>query len=288
MPRKVLLISILGVCLTAFGQTGPDSSNSQAGMPTSPNTIGTSVQQIPLGNGLGLSAGTVGYYGEGPASGALLSTPMASFESPAPTAGISLAGRAGISDSSTVSSAVQSSAGASTLVYTNIAPEITEAVNPATSAVSSAKPVYELGPSFFSNQIGQNGGLAGGLTLAQVADRYRAMATTASLRTYTNADVRPAPTTAETENALLASNKPPVLPQAMVATPRPSATSTAPVETAQNRPNQALIGQQNELPASASPLPLLAVMGLISFGFGMVLWGSSPRATSSPRRTGVR
>lgn len=296
MPRKVLLISMLVVCLGAFGQTSADSSNSQPAIPsqtetpTSPNTIGTTypAQSFPLGNGLGWSGGTVGYYGEGPAGGALLSTPTASFDSPPPTAGISMAGRAGISDSSPVSSVLQSSATTSTLVYTNIAPEIAAGVSPATSAVSSVKPAYDLGPSFFSNQIGQNGGIPSGITLAQVADRYRAMATTASLRTYTNADVRPARTTAEAENALLASNKPPVFPQAMATTPRPSASTAVPVETAQNSQNQAPVGRQNELPASASPLPLLGLMGLISLGLGMVLWGSSHRATPFPRRASSR
>lgn len=272
MSYKVLLSCMLVLSLAALGQTGAGNQTSSTQSPNQP---------VALGNNLGSNGGTVGYYGEGPAGGVLLTTPTATFDSPAPTAGISDAGRAGISNSSPVNTAVQSGLGSSTLVYGNIQPEIA-GTSPATAAVSPERPISDLGPSFFSNEVGAT--IDGNnQSLGEVAEFYRNLQPKQNVRTYTNADIRPAGTITRDENGVLAVNMPPAMPQSGSASHRTSdASPTTPVQTAQNtEPAGAPNGTQNErLPASATILPLLGLMGLMSTGIGILLRGFSQRRTS--------
>lgn len=270
MFYKVLLVSFLAVSLTAFGQTGAVNQ---------PTTSQTPLQ--PAGSGLSSTGGTVGYYGEGVAvGGPLLTTPTASFDSPLPTAGISDAGRAGISDSTPINAGVQTTLNSSTLVYSSAGAEGPSSLSPATSAVTSEPRSGDLGPSFFSEKIGP--GEASGPSLAEIADRYRNQGTQ-TVRTYTNADVRPAQTVATEEERLLAANRSPSLPQAGGASQTQASASNAQVsQTSTNQPAQPPSGNER-LPASASPLPLLGLIGLMSTGVGLWLRGTSHRIIGKAR-----
>lgn len=277
MSRKVLLFSMVVICLAAFGQTGAsnpqpaNTSQSWTGPATVPGTVVTPYpgQPVPIGNGLSWNGGTVGYYGEGVAGGILMSTPTATLDLPQPTAGISDAGRAGISNSA----ASQNMLSGSNVVYTSFGPELSP-MGTMPAPASPEQRTYDFGPSFYSNQVG---GLAPGQSLAQVAEHYRALESTLKLRTYTNADVRPPRNSAEVPNGLLAANKPPVLPLTANAPAVPTShpAVAAPETAAQNSgiQPQAQSGGRTQLPATATPLPLLGCMGLIMTGLGLCLRG---------------
>ena len=268
MFRKVLLVSVLSISLTAIGQTGA-SSNQDVTPPATPNTLPST------------TGGTV-WTGVGPAGGVLLSTPSATFDSPQPTAGISLAGRAGISNSTPVNTGMQSTLGPSTIVYvypsaSSAVPEAPATVNPATEAVSVAR-LNDYAPSSFTTSIGAPP--ATGVSLAEVAAKFKTQQASQHLRTYTNADV-PRQNAGLLTNVTLASNMPPQPPQS--ATPqRSTAPSAAPHSSAQqetatqssagNNPQSAQNQAENEnrrLPASSTLLPLLGLLGIASAGVGV-------------------
>jgi hypothetical protein len=267
MSRKVLLFSMVVICLSAFGQTG--ASNPQPANTSQTWTPAYPAQPIPIGNGLSWNGGTVGYYGEGVAGGILMSTPTATLDLPQPAAGISDAGRAGISNSQ----ASQSMLSGSNVVYTSVGPEVI-AMGTMPAPASPEQRTYDFGPSFYSNQVG---GVAPGQSLAQVAEHYRALQSTLKLRTYTNADVRPPRNSTEVQNGVLAENKPPVLPltASAPAVSAGHAAVAAPETAAQNQGTQpqAQGSGTSQLPATASPLPLLGCMGLVMTGLGLCLKG---------------
>jgi len=248
MPNRLLLVLILAISLTAFAQvSAPPRQDS-----STPATV-----VPPTSNGVVLT-------GYGPAGGVLLTTPEATFDSPLPTAGISLAGRAGISDTTPINTGVQSTLNSSTMVYVNMpATTAIETVNPATSAVSSS--TNDLLPSYFSNNIGGEPNL-NGLSLAEIAARYRSRQGTQTARTYTNADV-PNENAGTLTNILLAENR---LPARLRTAAAPSAVTQAQSAgtdtTAQAQPRN-----ENKLPTSASILPLLGFLGLASGGLGVLL-----------------
>lgn len=268
MSYKVLLFLLLGMSLIAAGQTG--TGNQPVSSPQTWNN--TSGQSVPLGNGLGSTSGTAGYYGEGAAGGTLLSTPTATFDSPAPTAGISNTGRAGISDASPVNPAVQSTLGGSTLVYSNVPADMAMPGSPATAAVSPERAKTDLGPSFYSTQVGtiRNEGPS----LGEIATHYQQLQPVQGLRTYTNADVRPTNNRLGNENSVLAANMPPVLGQSGTSSASPSgARSSPPAQTAETStgteaPNAAT---NDRLPATFTFLPLLTLLGVTSSGLGLLL-----------------
>lgn len=237
----------------------------------------------------------------GPVGGAFLSTPMATFASPQPTAGISNAGTAGISNSSPVSTGVQSTLGSSSIVYTNMAP-----VNPtaAPSVASSGRLIYDLGPSFFSNTPISTPEPT--VSLAEVAAQYKAKGIQ-SVRTITNSDVErlrqrdnsgagnpssglpasdqpapgtpavppPAPSTAPSGKP--SPQKPPQqMSSAEYGRPSAGMEQASGEQHAQNsepaaqETSQSSTGQGRNLPRSASPLPLLLVIGLSTTGTGLL------------------
>lgn len=269
MSYKVLLFSVLLASLAAFGQTGASNQSSNPGQSWS-----NPAQPVPVGNGLSVTGGTAGYYGEGPVSGTLLGTPTATFDSPAPTAGISNAGRAGISNLNPVNTAVQSSLSSSTMVFSNVPPDMSTAVSPATSATSSERATSDLGPSFFSNQFGATPN--NNQSLGEIAAHYQSLQPQ-GLRTYTNADVRPPKNIGASDNSVMAANMPPALGQSGTSTIqtsniRPSAaTPAAPVKTGESTEQGDSHSSQTELPATATTLPLLAFLGITSIGIGLLL-----------------
>ena len=274
MFRKLLLVSILSASLTAFGQTGasPDQDNANANQQPNQPAQGT----VPPATG-----GTA-WTGIGPTGGVLLSTPSASFSSPQPTAGISLAGRAGISNSTPTNTGLESTVTPSTLVYVynsgaNAATPASE--SPAMEAVSSAR-ATDFVPS---SSVTSFGAAPAGttLSLAEVAATYKARQGTQTLRTYTNADV-PRENAGLLTNVTLASNQPPAPPQSAATQPSAPATtqqqpstspqpetSTQSSATDNSQPGDNQSGDENkQLPASSTLLPLLGLLGIASAGVG--------------------
>lgn len=271
MARKFLLILFLSVSLTAICQTDA-TSNPATQSPAVPAVVSPSV------------GGSV-WTGIGPAGGVLLSTPSAAFDTPQPTAGISVAGRAGISNSTPINTGLQNTLSPSSMVYVYptamtapVASPVTE--NPATEAVSTER-ATDFGPSSFVASIGAPP--AAGLSLAEVAAMYKARKGTQALRTYTNADV-PRENAGLLTNISMASNMPPAPPQSSKPQPSsaPAATSqsqptsqqpeTSTQSAAGNNPQPAQNQSEEEnkgLPASSTVLPLLGLLGVASAGIGL-------------------
>jgi len=213
------------------------------------------------------SSGSVVWTGVGPTGGVLLTTPEATFDSPQPTAGISLAGRTGISDAVPINTGVQSTMNNSTMVYVNMPATSVENVNPATEAVSSSN---DLLPSYFSSSIG-GAANPGGRSLAEIADMYKARQGTQTVRTYTNSDV-PRENAGMLTNILLAENRLPAMPQKSATPSAPSsATQAQPSAGTETSAQAQPQNSDNRLPTSASILPLLGFLGLASSGLGLIL-----------------
>lgn len=122
----------------------------------------------------------------GPWGGPLLVTPITSFPSPAPTAGISDAGRAGISIENNGTVANDSNSG-----VTTVAPTIpaTIVVAPVVPAVTNPTAANDLGPSAF---VGGPSDASAPSTIgvAEVAIRYKSEKGTRNARVLDNEDVK--------------------------------------------------------------------------------------------------
>src|SRR5205807_237508 len=143
------------------------------------------------------------------------------FATPAPTAGISQAGLAGISDHAPIQQGVQSTLVPSPMVYTSGPATVFYAGAP---SVNSAAPSEEttsgtgnnLGASFYSNAGNSPNSGSGmnapsiapsALSLGEVAVQNRARAHSA--RTYTNADLQQMIGQSATGNMMVATNRAP-------------------------------------------------------------------------------
>jgi hypothetical protein len=261
MLRKLLLVSVVSLSIAAFAQNGLTSAG--------------------------------GVVGTGPNGGVPLSTPSATFDSPAPTAGISDAGRAGISDNTPISTAVPGGMNNSTVVYTNY-PAVVPEISPALAAVSNEAenaennergPANDLSASYYSDTISRLP--AGGPSLAEVAARYKAIQSAQNIRTYTNSDV-PRQKAGRLDNSVLAANTPPPIPQSSASqgaatTPQASQLpganpqqEQAQTQSAGNatspqiqQPQSANEATTSSLPATSTLLPLLGLLGIASGGVGM-------------------
>lgn len=175
----------------AAGPITTPSANT-AGSPTLPSamagpagTTGTT-QANPDNLNTGSSFNN-GFVGTGAVGSGVLSTPGGSFASPAPTAGISDAGRAGISANAPMNTGVQSSLENSTVVYTNGAPVNPSGVNISTAANTPGRMINDMGPSFYSDTVA---GGANTVSLGQVAAQFKAAKAGVNVRTLTNDDVQ--------------------------------------------------------------------------------------------------
>lgn len=253
MVRKVLWVSLLSISLAAFAQVSAP--------PTSNNTYVPTIAALP--GGYGAANG-----------GVLLSTPGASFAPPPNTAGISNDGRAGISNSAPLTSGSQPGVPAGSYVYTPWA------IYNAPSAPEQPPSYSDVLPSFYSNNVGTpvNGR---GPSLAEYAARFQRGHAPTRARTYTNADVprenagllTPVlvaegrlPADAQNSPTLMASASAPPLPTRS-ARPAPGASTESASATQPSQP----ANSRGELPASATILPLLGMLGLASGGLGMIL-----------------
>lgn len=269
MFRKVLLVLLLSISLAAFCQVSASSNQENLNTPA--------ITPLPAGYG-----GTV-WTGPGAAGGVLLTTPSVSLPTPAPTAGISMEGRAGISNNPS-NNLVPATAPPGTYVYLpystsgpeNVPSSESESAQPSEVALSS------LLPSYATNNVGTpvNGN---SLSLAEFAARYGRRGILAAggqqnIRTFTNADV-PHENAGTITPILVAEGKLPAnaqgSPQLMASAspgPRLNDAQSGTSGQAQATTSANLDGNPHRaLPASASPLPLLGLLGLFSGGLGLVL-----------------
>lgn len=250
-----------------------------------------------------------------PLIGAAPATPSATFAAPAPTAGISNAGRAGISNSAPLPTTLPSLS--NTVVYVTQAPveTITTSVpvasgenaanNPATGASSEVasegnesggRTINDMGPSYYADALpsADNG------SLGELSAHYKALKGTTNARMLTNDDVEQM--VANQNGVTVAKNMPPLGPGALVqsghdqpagsqssaqntqstqqnaangqgGTPPPasSGVSAENSTTPQINQNQQANDAQGSrrLPATATILPLLGLLGLASGGIGL-------------------
>ncbi|HET9840284.1 MAG TPA: hypothetical protein VFR84_18800 [Candidatus Angelobacter sp.] len=226
----------------------------------------------------------------GPFGGAILTTPTATLSSPAPTAGISDAGRAGISANTPVNSGVQSNPEN----YTNGA-AVNSGVNISAGGTVPERATNDMGPSFYSDGVG---GSANGPSVAEVAAQLKSSKMNA--RVLTNDDVQKM--VADKTGVTMAKNMPPLGPGA---TPQSGATSQASAQSAQGNSSTAQPGQagaaesqsssaepaggtattpqinqnqqsndaqgRSKLPATSTLLPLFGLLGLVSGGLGFLM-----------------
>jgi hypothetical protein len=160
MPRGILLIAGLIVFSSAFGQ----------GQTANPSTTNPPVN--------------------GPFGGPILATPSAGFPNPVPTAGISNAGRAGISNATNGIENTNVPSSPATIVTTPSA-SLSEATNeiPASSPEVSQPPANDLSNSSFVGGPSEESGPST-IGVAEASNRYKAEKGTRNARTLSNEDVQ--------------------------------------------------------------------------------------------------
>jgi hypothetical protein len=256
MPRGILLVTGLALFSTVLAQ----------GQTTTPSTTATPVN---------------GQFG-----GPMLVTPSTSFPNHVPTAGISDAGRAGISN-------------ATNEMETTTAPATPSASPSESTNVSESTnqtPVPDLGPSTFVGGAAEESAPST-ISLAEVSSRYKAEKGTRNARVLSNDDVQ---TMLNNKSGVtMAKNMPPLGPGTLEqrapaqnagvaqtsqpsqsSTPGTSASSgqsqTAATNSAENSTTPQINRNQQSndaqgsrrLPATATFLPLLGLLGLLSGGIG--------------------
>lgn len=274
-------------------------SQLQTGTPTIPETMGgpagNSGTTQPNPANLNNTTGSGGSVGGVVGGGVLLSTPQATFDSPQPTAGISDAGRAGISDNSTINTGLAASLNSSTVVYSSVPTTNTVTENPATAAVSARGPANDLGPSFYSDTVGA--APVNGPSVAEVAAQYKTQQNAQGVKTYTNADIPPQ-SSGSMNSPMMASNAQPPLPGSSASArsgaaepPQTQANSGTQQQTAQQTndngttpqvnqpqsqptqsqrsPSQQSQNENQSLPSTSTFLPLLGLLGIATSGLGI-------------------
>lgn len=158
-----------------------------------------------------------GGYIVGPLGNGQVAASTVAFASPAPAAGISQAGFAGISDHTPLPQGVQSTLGPSTVVYSSVAPTMIYSNTPAVGAAgtSEATPATtstsDLSPSAFAgdNLSGPPPSRNASLSLGEVSAQNKARNGAQQARSYTNADVQFLISRRGVGNIMEAANRPP-------------------------------------------------------------------------------
>lgn len=274
MPSKLLLTAALVISTAVFGQD-------QSTNPTSPAPV-----NAPFG-------------------GPILVTPSASFPNPAPAAGISDAGRAGISIGTNSTAPAEAAAGTSA---TASVPTAAGAVSNNALTNEPAAPASDLIPSTSASRASETTP-SGVASLAEISGRYKAEKGTRNARVLGNDDVQQM--LANKSGVTMAKNMPPLGPGALEQggqvqtagaqtapsgaqsasstqqeqssatsqTPQPasSAGQSAASDTSAENSTTPQINQRQQsndaqgsrrLPATAGFLPLLGLLGLVSGGIG--------------------
>src|SRR5579864_1799440 len=228
MPRKILLTAVLVISTAVFGQ----------GQSTNPSTSPAPVN--------------------GPFGGPILVTPSASFPNPATAAGISDAGRAGISIENNSTAPVETTAGPS-----GSSSVIAAAGSESNSALTTeaATPANDLMPSTAASSVSE-AGAPGTASLAEISARYKAEKNARNARVLGNDDVQQM--LANKSGVTMAKNMPPLGPGALEqgGQPQNAGTQTAATQTAgtsggtqsasANQPGQNAATGQAGTPPSAS------------------------------------
>jgi hypothetical protein len=252
MSRKAFLVAVLALSTGVFGQQsgGAGGGGTQPGT-TEPAGTNENTQQVPanMTNGLVINGG---YVTNGPYGTPIVSTPGATFASPAPTAGITNAGRAGISANTPVNTGV-STLGSSTMVYTNVPPVVVEnSVNgPATNAAAvnagGGRLINDMGPSYYADALPA----ASNVSLGEVAAQLKASKGAVNARMLTNDDVDKM--VSDKTGVTVAKNMPPLGPGAM---PQSGGAATgAQTQTTQTAQSSATTGQQSQGQQPGTPPP---------------------------------
>jgi hypothetical protein len=285
MSRKALLV-VLTVSLGLFGGMLSMAQNTPAPQTAVPMQLNpyylypSNVEPVPM-----------------------LVTPTARFDSPAPAAGISNAGRAGISVNTGGTAGVTSTLPPSTMVYTNMeptaavpvtaAPEATGAAPPAAAPESGGRAINDMGPSYYSDVLPG----PATVSLGEVAAKLKAAKGAVNARMLTNDDI--GKMAGSQTGVTLAKNMPPLgssvsglmapqgpqggqPPQSSVAgqagTPppatgaqgQPQTPNAANATTPQvNQPQTHDTQGTSRLPATSTWLPLLGILGAMSGAAGL-------------------
>lgn len=312
MFRRSLTAAVFVWAMIALSQ--PSSAQTAPGTVASPPLSGNTVL---LGNGP--------------------TTPSTTFAAPAPTAGISDAGRAGISNSAPLSNNMvpapndtvvyYSQPGIQPMVTTPSTNELTSGATVVTAPAENATEENAASSESGGNDLGVSGYVEAApnpnrVSLGQVAAQYKAAKSAANARTLTNQDVQQM--LSNKTGVTTAKNMPPLGPSAMpsgltqsgapvTSQPQstPSSTATAQSSTAASEPTQSSTEAQqattpppanttqpagstattststtpqinpnqqsndaqgkSKLPATATFLPMLGLLGLASGGIGLVI-----------------
>jgi hypothetical protein len=269
MSRKILFLA----ALAAFAVSGQGQSTNQSSTQTT----------------------TTPY--NGPFGGPILVTPNASLPSPVPAAGISDAGRAGIS----ANPAPANSGETAPITYITT----TTVAAPAAVAPANTETAPEANTEANTNDLGvsvsvNNGPVAAPISVAEAATRFKTDKTALNARVLSNEDVRlivnrdsngrsmaldmppPNPASAQsTAQPQEAQSSAPPAPQGQEPAPSAATSQQQPADT-QTSSDNATTPQINQnqqsndaqgatrLPATATILPLLGLLGLASAGFGLL------------------
>lgn len=278
MLRGILLIAGLAMATAIFGQ----------GQTANPSTTTPPVN--------------------GPFGRPILVTPSAGFPNPVPTAGISDAGRAGISNATNGIESTNTPSSPETIVTTPSA-SLPETANqaPGNELGTSQPPVNDLGTSTFVGGFEESA--SGTASLAEVSSRYKAEKGTRNAKVLSNEDVQAMLN--NKSGVTMAKNMPPLEQNGQATSPQTATQSTQLAQNSQtpastNQQGQTASGQtgtppapggqpanastsaensttpqinQNQrsndaqgsrrLPATATLLPLLSLLGLVSGGIGL-------------------
>jgi hypothetical protein len=273
MSRKIISRKILFLAaLAAFAVSGQGQSTSQSStQTTTPYT--------------------------GPFGGPILVTPNASLPSPVPAAGISDAGRAGIS-----ANPAPANSGETVPMTTFTTTTVTESApsSVSTGAVPEANTGASTNDLGVSVSVNNNGPVVAPISVAEAATRFKTDKTALNARVLSNEDVRLI-VNRDSNDRSMALNMPPPNPASAQSTAQPQeAQSSAPpapqgqepapsAATSQQQPADTQTSSDNattpqinqnqqsndaqgttRLPATATILPLLGLLGLVSAGFGLL------------------
>lgn len=223
--RKTLFTSALVISFAVFGQG--QSTN----QPTSP---------VPV---------------NGPFGGPILVTPSASFSTPAPAAGISDAGRAGISIGTNSTAPVEAStapveavtAPSGTMPATTTVGSEPNSALPTESANTAAN---DLMPSTSASSVSEVAA-PGGASLAEISSRYKAEKGARNARVLGNEDVEKM--LANKGGVTMAKNMPPLGPGAMEIGGQPQSAGTQTPATASGSQSASANQQAGTPPPASSP-----------------------------------
>jgi hypothetical protein len=244
MFRKLLLIAILPISLAVFGQTVsnggvyPASTTPMTGSP---------------GSGF---VGNNGYI-SGVAGNGQITASDVTLTSPPPTAGITDAGRAGISDFSPMNPGIPSPP--STVAYTNASPGNTVIYTNAVPVNTGATTRVSSEPGDLASSVYISAGVpntnGSSLSLGDVAAQNKSRKGAQNARSYTNADVQKLISRNGTGNFMEAANRPPAGVPAPLQNPQTGSAPPTTLTQSTSSATSATSGQSSNQTANTVNVP---------------------------------